>query len=179
MESHQGSGCHQQAVLCYETYKFYSRLLYLNENHSSIAPRLQLQSSHLVFGWYVQPFRGQRKNHYCWYQCTVKGGREGRDLDVIELVQSSEDLGAGEILLNCIDKDGTNSGFDLELIKCVKDSVSIPVIASSGAGKADHFVEVFKKTDVEAALAAGIFHRQEVPIQSVKECMNKQGIVTR
>ena len=82
---------------------------------------------------------GPEGEQYCWYQCTVKGGREGRNLDVIQLVSCCEKLGAGEILLNCIDKDGTNSGFDLELINHVKEAVSIPVIASSGAGSAAHF----------------------------------------
>ena len=122
---------------------------------------------------------GPAGEQYCWYQCTVRGGREGRDLDVIELVQSCEGFGAGEILLNCIDKDGTNSGFDLELIGHVKRAVTIPVIASSGAGNASHFVEVFKKTGAEAALAAGIFHRREVPIQEVKAAMRKNSIDTR
>jgi glutamine amidotransferase/cyclase len=78
-------------------------------------------------------FPGPNGEEYCWYQCTVKGGREGRDIDAIHLVQTCEKLGAGEILLNCIDKDGTNSGFDIELIKHVSEAVSIPVIASSGA----------------------------------------------
>ena len=105
---------------------------------------------------------------YCWYQCTIKGGREGRDVDAPTLARVCETLGAGEILLNCIDKDGTNSGFDIELINMVKQAVTIPVIASSGAGCADHFLEVFDKTDVESALAAGIFHRREVPISEVK-----------
>ena len=119
------------------------------------------------------------RSKICWYQCTVKGGREGRDLDAIQLVQTCEKLGAGEILLNCIDKDGTNSGFDIELINHIREAVSIPVIASSGAGKVDHFSEVFEKTDVEAALAAGIFHREEVPIEAVKEHMREKGIETR
>ena len=85
------------------------------------------------------------------------------------MARTCEKLGAGEILLNCIDKDGTNSGFDLELINAVKGAVSIPVIASSGAGCSEHFYEVFTKTEAEAALAAGIFHRNEVPIGEVKE----------
>jgi glutamine amidotransferase/cyclase len=122
---------------------------------------------------------GPNGEQYCWYQCTVKGGREGRDVDVIQLVQTCEKLGAGEILLNCIDKDGTNSGFDIELIKLVSEAVSIPVIASSGAGKVEHFSEVFEEADVEAALAAGIFHREEVPIEAVKDHMREKGIETR
>ena len=124
-------------------------------------------------------FPGPNGEEYCWYQCTVKGGREGRDVDAMQLAQVCEKLGAGEILLNCIDKDGTNSGFDIELVKHISENVSIPVIASSGAGKVEHFSEVFEKTNVEAALAAGIFHREEVPIEAVKKHMRERGIETR
>lgn len=124
-------------------------------------------------------FPGPNGEKYCWYQCTVKGGREGRDIDVVQLAQVCETLGAGEILLNCIDKDGTKSGFDLELIGMVKKAVNIPVIASSGAGSADHFVEVFKKTEADAALAAGIFHRREVAIAEVKEKVAAVGVEVR
>ena len=116
---------------------------------------------------------------YCWYQCTVRGGREGRDLDAVQLASSCETLGAGEILLNCIDKDGTNSGFDFELVNHVKNAVTIPVIASSGAGSAAHFVDVFRETDAEAALAAGIFHRREVAIEAVKKALEENGIEIR
>ena len=111
---------------------------------------------------------GPNGESYCWYQCTIKGGREGRNLDAVTLAQICEKLGAGEILLNCIDRDGTGRGFDLELINAVKEAVSIPVIASSGAGCAEHFLDVFTKTQAESALAAGIFHRKEVPIGQVK-----------
>ncbi|KAL1914310.1 uncharacterized protein VTP21DRAFT_9003 [Calcarisporiella thermophila] len=111
---------------------------------------------------------GPNGEAYCWYQCTVKGGRESRDFDVRQLVTACEALGAGEILLNCMDRDGTNSGFDIELIRDVKAAVRIPVVASSGAGKVEHFSECFDQTDTEAALAAGIFHRREVPIEAVK-----------
>ncbi|WP_028319303.1 imidazole glycerol phosphate synthase HisHF [Desulfobulbus elongatus] len=114
-------------------------------------------------------FPGPNGERYCWYQCTIKGGREGRPVDAVTLAKVCEQLGAGEILLNCIDKDGTNSGFDLELINAVRSAVTIPVIASSGAGSAQHFLEVFTETRAEAALAAGIFHRKEVPIGEVKE----------
>jgi len=122
---------------------------------------------------------GPNGEEYCWYQCTVKGGREGRDVDAQTLARVCEELGAGELLLNCIDRDGTNSGFDLELINLVRSAVTIPVIASSGAGRVEHFSEVFKVTGVEAALAAGIFHRQEVPISAVKAHLKERGIETR
>ncbi len=124
-------------------------------------------------------YPGPEGEEYCWYQCTVKGGREGRDIDVIQLVTICELLGAGEILLNCIDRDGSNNGFDIELITHVKKAVTIPIIASSGAGSGQHFCEVFEKTDVEAALAAGIFHRREVSIDEVKRLMKKSSIEIR
>jgi glutamine amidotransferase/cyclase len=122
---------------------------------------------------------GPEGEEYCWFQCTVKGGREGRDIDAVQLARACEDLGAGEILLNSIDRDGTGSGFDLQLIRAVADAVTIPVIASSGAGKVEHFSEVFRETGVEAALAAGIFHRREVPIEAVKAHLRDCGIEAR
>eukprot|EP01059_Diplonema_ambulator_P001786 TRINITY_DN11512_c1_g1_i1.p1 TRINITY_DN11512_c1_g1~~TRINITY_DN11512_c1_g1_i1.p1 ORF type:complete len:551 (+),score=109.83 TRINITY_DN11512_c1_g1_i1:143-1654(+) len=115
----------------------------------------------------------------CWYQCTIKGGRETVDLSARELAMGTEALGAGEILLNCIDHDGQNAGFDIPLINDVKKHVSIPVIASSGAGIPSHFSEVFQKANPDAALAAGIFHRKEVSIQEVKEELQKAGIPVR
>ncbi|KAK9146490.1 hypothetical protein Sjap_006393 [Stephania japonica] len=123
--------------------------------------------------------RGPNGEKYAWYQCTINGGREGRPIGAYELAKAVEELGAGEILLNCIDCDGQGNGFDIDLIKLVSDAVTIPVIASSGAGAVEHFSEVFAKTNASAALAAGIFHRKEVPIQSVKEHLLKEGIEAR
>jgi len=136
----------------------------------SIDPRrVYVESAHEVAHKIIKTqFPGPNNEQYCWYQCTIKGGREGRDLDAVTLAQVCEKLGAGEILLNCIDRDGANSGFDIELINAVKKAVSIPVIASSGAGCAEHFYEVFTQTEAESALAAGIFHRKEAPIGDVK-----------
>lgn len=101
-------------------------------------------------------YPGPLGEEYCWYQCTIKGGREGRDVDVHQLVTAVEAMGAGEILLNCIDKDGSSSGFDLELIKDVKTLSKIPVISSSGAGNPAHFEQVFAQTSTDAALGAGM-----------------------
>ena len=122
---------------------------------------------------------GSNGEKFCYWECTVKGGREGRDVDAVQLAIIVEDLGAGEILLNCIDNDGVGKGFDLELVSAVADAVRIPVIASSGAGAPEHFTEVFDHTHAAAALAAGIFHRREVPISAVKEHMENSGITTR
>ncbi len=134
------------------------------------APDHQVVPTHIL---------GSRGEAWCWFQCTIKGGREGRDLDAVTLARVCEQLGAGEILLNSIDRDGTGAGFDLELIQAVRSAVTIPVIASSGAGRVEHFAEVFAVTQVEAALAAGIFHRHEVPIAAVKEHLRRSGIEVR
>jgi len=122
---------------------------------------------------------GPNGENLCWYQCTVKGGREARDICAVTVAKAAEKLGAGEIMLNCIDMDGQCQGFDLALMNAVCSAVTIPVIASSGAGKPEHFNEVFKKTGVQAALAAGMFHRKEVEIEQVKQHMRDEGIPAR
>ncbi|KAM0018560.1 putative histidine biosynthesis protein [Helianthus debilis subsp. tardiflorus] len=147
----------------------------------SIDPRRQYLTSPYEVGFKSVKVSnlGPNGEEYAWYQCTVNGGREGRPIGAYELAKAVEELGAGEILLNCIDCDGQGQGFDIDLIKLISDAVSIPVIASSGAGKAEHFSEVFSKTNASAALAAGIFHRKEVPIHSVKDHLLKKGIEVR
>ena len=137
----------------------------------SIDPRRVYVDSPGAVPHHVIPTRvpGPCGERWCWYECTIKGGREGRPVDAVTLARTCQELGAGEILLNCIDRDGTGDGFDLELINAVKGAVSIPVIASSGAGCAEHFAELFEHTGADAALAAGIFHRREVPLGAVKK----------
>jgi glutamine amidotransferase/cyclase len=124
-------------------------------------------------------FPNEAGQTYCWYQCTIKGGRETRDIDVWQLARAVEAMGAGELLLNCIDKDGSNSGFDLELINDVKAAIKIPVIASSGAGNPEHFAEVFNKTTTDAALGAGMFHRGEYTVSQVKGYLGEKGFLVR
>jgi len=123
--------------------------------------------------------RGPNGERLCWYECTVQGGRKGSDLDVVQLAKATEALGAGELLLNCIDCDGQNAGYDVPLVRLVKATASIPVIASSGAGTPAHFSEVFERTGVEAALAASIFHRHVVAIEAVKDHLTQRGIAAR
>lgn len=115
----------------------------------------------------------------CWYQCTVKGGREEKDICAVTVAKACEALGAGEIMLNCIDMDGQCQGYAHDLMNAVSKAVSIPVIASSGAGKPEHFSNVFQKTGVQAALAAGMFHRKEVEIEEVKKNMSDNNIHVR
>lgn len=123
--------------------------------------------------------RGPNGEKFCWYQCTVKGGRESRDICAVTVAKATQQLGAGEIMLNCIDMDGQGKGYDLPLMRAVSGNVSIPVIASSGAGNESHFVQVFSDTNVQAALAAGMFHRKEVEIESCKVAMRLAGITAR
>ncbi|RKP04937.1 hypothetical protein THASP1DRAFT_33242 [Thamnocephalis sphaerospora] len=128
----------------------------------------------------VQPAQpGPNGETWCWYQCTVHGGREARDLDARQLAVAVEALGAGELLVNCVDQDGTGLGFDHALLRNIRDAVRIPVVASSGAGCAAHFSNVFRVCDVDAALAAGIFHRREVAIAAVKEQLHRDGVPVR
>jgi glutamine amidotransferase/cyclase len=122
---------------------------------------------------------GADGSRFCWFQATVKGGRQGRAIDAVTLARCCQELGAGEILVNSIDRDGTGAGFDLELIDAVCSAVSIPVIASSGAGTPGHFLEVFTRTGAEAALAAGIFHRNQVPLGSVKKYLENKVEIRR
>ena len=107
------------------------------------------------------------------------GGRVDVGLDAIEWAKKVESLGAGEILLTSMDCDGTKAGYDLELTKAVAESVSIPVIASGGAGTVEHFKEALTDGGADAALAASLFHYKELEIRQVKEYLRDQGISVR
>ncbi len=113
------------------------------------------------------------------YRVFIKGGREDTGLDAIEWAMKVEELGAGEILLTSIDADGTKDGYDIELTKAVSEAVKIPVIASGGAGKMEHFLEVFKKTNCSAALAASVFHFREISIKELKLFLKSSGVNVR
>jgi cyclase len=115
----------------------------------------------------------------CWFECTVKGGREGTDIDVVEWAQEAADRGAGELFVNSIDADGTKDGYDIPLTKAVCDNVSTPVIASSGCGSPAHMEEVFTEANADAALAASIFHFEEYSVDEVKRYLDEQGIPMR
>ncbi|MDE6658475.1 MAG: imidazole glycerol phosphate synthase subunit HisF [Oscillospiraceae bacterium] len=108
----------------------------------------------------------------------INGGRIDMHLDLLDWVKQIEQLGAGEICLNSIDTDGVKGGFDLPMLKAVVNAVTIPVIASGGAGKLEHFAEAFQKTDCSAALAASLFHFKELTVNQVKaDCRTKKIIV--
>lgn len=109
----------------------------------------------------------------------VNGGRVDTGMDAIEWAKHAVQLGAGEILLTSMDADGTKDGYDLQLTEAISSSVSVPVIASGGCGHTDHIIEVFKKTTVDAALAASIFHYGEETVQDVKRKLREANVEVR
>lgn len=109
----------------------------------------------------------------------VNGGRIDTGLDAVDWAKKVADLGAGEILLTSMDKDGTKDGYDNDLTSRIASSVGIPVIASGGAGKLEHFLDAFVKGSASAALAASLFHFRELSVNSVKEYLSKNGIPVR
>jgi len=114
-----------------------------------------------------------------WFEVFIYGGKKETGLDAIEWAKKVEELGAGEILLTSIDRDGTKDGYDIELCRAIVNSVNIPVIASGGCGRPEHMLEVFKKTNVEAALAASIFHYEDHSVDRVKQLLKKNDIPVR
>ncbi len=115
----------------------------------------------------------------CNQRVFIKGGKEGTNLDGLEWCKIAAELGAGEILLTSMDKDGTKDGFDIEFLEKVVDNVSVPVIASGGAGSKEHFLEAFTKSNVDACLAASLFHYRELGIASLKKYLIDNNILVR
>ena len=114
-----------------------------------------------------------------WFEVFIFGGKSGTGIDAITWAKEAEKLGAGEILLTSIDADGTKNGYDILLTKSIVDSASIPVIASGGCGKPDDMVDVFEKSNVDAALAASIFHYDTHGVQGVKSFLKEKKISVR
>ena len=125
-----------------------------------------------------QPNNSRNKRKY-WFEVKIYGGKEGTGIDAIQWAQRIESLGGGEILLTSIDTDGTEYGYDIELTKAICEAVRIPVIASGGCGEPEHMSCVFKRTDVDAALAASIFHYDKYSVGRVKKFLKKNGIKIR
>ncbi|NCV80880.1 MAG: imidazole glycerol phosphate synthase subunit HisF [Actinobacteria bacterium] len=109
---------------------------------------------------------------------TSHGGKNLTDLDALEWIRRVEDLGAGELLVNSIDADGTKSGFDIELVELIKSKSSLPVIASGGAGKVEDFVEA-ARAGADAVLAASVFHEGEISIGEVKQALDQASVEVR
>lgn len=109
----------------------------------------------------------------------LNGGRLKTDIETESWIKEAENLGAGEILLTSMDFDGTKNGFDCELLKSINSTLSIPLIASGGAGAVQHFIDVFQQANVDAALAASVFHYGEISIPALKSELRENGIVSR
>ena len=118
----------------------------------------------------------QKDGHWSIYK---NGGRVDMKMDAIEWAMKAESLGAGEILLTSMDCDGTKAGYDIELTRAVADNVSIPVIASGGAGNMEHFYDAFTEGKADAALAASLFHYKELEICQVKEYLRDRKVPVR
>ena len=114
-----------------------------------------------------------------WFEVFIYGGKQGTGLDAIQWAKKATDLGAGEVLLTSIDRDGTKDGYDVLLTKKIVDTVSVPVIASGGCGKPEDMSEIFEKSDVDAALAASIFHYENQSVNQVKEILRDKNISVR
>jgi cyclase len=114
------------------------------------------------------------------FRVFAKGGREDTGMEAISWIKRCVDMGAGEVVVNSIDTDGVKGGFDIELLRKVTETVKVPVIASGGAGSVAHFVELFKEIpDIDAGLAASVFHFGEIEIKDLKKELQQNGIIVR
>lgn len=114
-----------------------------------------------------------------WYEVYIYGGRKATGIDALWWAKRVEELGAGEILLTSMDRDGTKDGYDIPITRAMSEELSIPIIASGGAGKLEHFYEGFVEGKADACLAAGIFHFRELTIPQVKEYLASRGVKVR
>ena len=115
----------------------------------------------------------------CGYEITTRGFREFTGMDALEWAKRAVDLGAGEIVVNSVDADGTREGFELTITKMIADAVGVPVVASGGAGRPDHLVTVFRDGHADAAIVAGMIHTGDYTITDIKRAMRDAGIPTR
>jgi cyclase len=126
----------------------------------------------------IDPKRVQKDGREVW-EVHINGGRVPTGLEAVAWAQEVERLGAGEIVLTCMDADGTQNGYDLEMTAAVSRAVSVPVVASGGAGNPEHMADAILKGNADAALAAGIFHYGKHTIREAKEAMRARGIPVR
>ncbi|MBE6533205.1 MAG: imidazole glycerol phosphate synthase subunit HisF [Ruminococcaceae bacterium] len=114
------------------------------------------------------------------FRVFAKGGREDTGMEAISWIKHCVDMGAGEVVVNSIDTDGVKGGFDIEMLRAVRKTVKVPVIASGGAGSIQHFIDLFKEIpDIDAGLAASVFHFGEIEIRDLKEKLRENGISVR
>jgi cyclase len=113
------------------------------------------------------------------YEVTIRGFRERTGLDALAWARRAEELGAGEIVVNSVDADGTRQGFELPLTRLIAEGVHVPVVASGGAGRPSHVVDVFREAHADAAIVAGMIHTGEYRIQAIKSALAEAGIPVR
>lgn len=116
---------------------------------------------------------------FCWFEAFTYGGRKPTGLDALRWAVRTTELGAGELLVTSMDRDGTEEGYDLELTRSISERVDVPVIASGGAGKPEHFLEAFTIGKADAALAASVFHYAKYPVPVVKRLLKERGVPIR
>lgn len=150
-------------------------------NSSAIRNPMLIKEASDKFGsqCVVVAIDGKKKEDNSGWNVFINGGRIDTGLDAIEWAKKAEELGAGEILLTSMDADGTKKGYDIDFTDAICRAVNIPVIASGGCGKLEHFAEIFKESNADAALAASLFHFRELTIKEVKEHLQKEKIEVR
>lgn len=115
----------------------------------------------------------------CWFEVHTHGGRTPTGIDALDWAKDAVEIGAGELLVTSMDRDGTKVGYDIELNRAMAELVNVPVIASGGAGEPEHFLKVFRESGVDAALAASVFHYGNYPVPVVKEYLKHRGVEMR
>jgi imidazole glycerol-phosphate synthase subunit HisF len=143
-----------------------------------VNPRLIIEAAKRFGSQAVVAAIDVKKKDNTW-KVFIKGGKEETDIDGLEWCIKSASLGAGELLITSMDRDGSKEGFDVEFLSEVSKKVSVPVIASGGAGSKEHFLEAFSKTGVDACLAASLFHYGELSITELKQYLNENKIEVR
>ena len=127
----------------------------------------------------MDPVKSANPNCPSGYEITTRGFREFTGMDAVEWAKRAADLGAGEIVVNSVDADGTRAGFELDITRLIADAVNVPVVASGGAGKPEHLVTVFEKAHADAAIVAGMIHTGDYTIRQIKDVMHAAGVPTR
>ena len=150
-------------------------------NSAAIKRQELIKEAAEIFGsqCVVVAIDAKRREPFDGWNIYLNGGRVDTGIDAVEWAKKAESLGAGEILLTSMDCDGTKNGYDIELTRQISEAVSIPVIASGGAGKLEHFKDVVTEGKADAVLAASLFHFKELEIKEVKEYLQKEGISVR
>lgn len=150
-------------------------------NSSAVKQPDLIQECSNIFGnqCVVLAVDGKLRPDQSGWNVVINGGRIDTGIDALEWIQDGVKKGAGEILLTSMDSDGTKQGYDIPFLQAVKEKVNVPVIASGGAGKLEDFYEVFLKNVADAALAASLFHYEQITIKELKQYLSKKGIPVR